>query len=490
MTALALPLVIQGGMGIAVSNWRLARAVSAAGQLGVVSGTALDSVFVRRLQDGDPCGAIRRALENFPIPGVAAEVLKRYFKPGGRAPGEPYRGLPMYKQAVSTVREQVTIAANFVEVWLAKEGHSGLVGINLLTKVQMPNLASLYGAMLAGVDVVLMGAGIPREIPGALDALAQHAPATLRFDVEGQPADQPLYLRFDPAVHGVMDVPLKRPQFYAIVSSHALATTLLRKATGKVDGFIIEGATAGGHNAPPRGALRLNERGEPIYGERDEVDLGVMRELGAPFWLAGGFGTPEGVLEARRNGAAGVQVGTPFAYTDESGLSAEVKRLVLGDVANGRIGIFTDPRASPTGFPFKVIQAPSLVQQDDSRVRLCDLGYLRTAARRDDGKVVYKCSSAPEHNYVASGGTEEETVGRRCLCNGLMSVIGLAQLRTDGSAEPPLLTSGDAVTELATVAKGRLSYTADDVLQFLLAGVGGEAVVMASADAAGGAARA
>ena len=486
MTALALPLVIQGGMGIAVSNWRLARAVAAAGQLGVVSGTALDSVFVRRLQDGDPCGAIRRALENFPIPGVAAEVLKRYFKPGGRAPGEPYRGLPMYKQAVSTVREQVTIAANFVEVWLAKEGHSGLVGINLLTKVQMPNLASLYGAMLAGVDVVLMGAGIPREIPGALDALAQHAPATLRFDVEGQPSDQPLYLRFDPAVHGVTDVPLKRPQFYAIVSSHALATTLLRKATGKVDGFIIEGATAGGHNAPPRGALRLNERGEPIYGERDEVDLGVMRELGAPFWLAGGFGTPEGLLEARRHGAAGVQVGTPFAYTDESGLSTEVKRLVLGDVATGRIGIFTDPRASPTGFPFKVIQAPSLVQQDDSRVRLCDLGYLRTAARRaPDDNVVYKCSSAPEGNYVAAGGALEETVGRRCLCNGLMAVIGLPQLRTDGSAEPPLLTSGDAVTELATVARGRLSYTADDVLQYLLSGVGCDAESLASADAVG-----
>lgn len=474
MTAVALPFVIQGGMGIAVSNWRLANAVAAAGQLGVISGTAIDSVFVRRLQDGDPCGAIRRALENFPNPSVAADLLRRYFKPGGRAPGEPYRGLPMYKQAVSTVREQVTIAANFVEVWLAKEGHSGKVGINLLTKVQMPNLASLYGAMLAGVDVVLMGAGIPREIPGALDALAQHAPATLRFDVEGQPASEPLFLRFDPSVHGATDVPLKRPQFYAIVSSHALATTLLRKATGRVDGFIVEGATAGGHNAPPRGVLHLNERGEPIYGERDEVDLGVMRELGAPFWLAGGFGNPEGLRAALKLGAAGVQVGTPFAYSDESGLSPEVKRTVLGDVAAGRIGIFTDPRASPTGFPFKVIEAPSLVQQDDSRVRLCDLGYLRTAARRADGRLAYKCSSEPVDTYVKSGGNIEDTVGRRCLCNGLMSVIGLAQLRKDGSAEPPLLTSGDAVTELASVAHGRLSYTAADVLDYLLGGASGE----------------
>ena len=94
MSAGALPLIIQGGMGIAVSNWKLARAVSLAGQLGVVSGTALDSVFVRRLQDGDPCGSIRRALASFPKPEISAEILKKYFKPEGRGPDEPYVALP------------------------------------------------------------------------------------------------------------------------------------------------------------------------------------------------------------------------------------------------------------------------------------------------------------------------------------------------------------------------------------------------------------
>lgn len=468
MTAATLPLIIQGGMGIAVSNWKLARAVSMAGQLGVVSGTALDSVFVRRLQDGDPGGAVRRALASFPRPEIAAEMLRRYFKPEGRKPNEPYVSLPMYRQAVSAVREQVTIAANYVEVWLAKEGHQGRVGINLLTKVQMPTLASLYGAMLAGVDVVLMGAGIPREIPGALDALAVHAPAVIRLDVDGQPSDQPMTLSFDPSVHGTTDVPVKRPDFYAIVSAHTLATNLARKATGKVDGFIVEGATAGGHNAPPRGAVQLTERGEPIYGERDIVDLDVMKSLGVPFWLAGSFGTPEGVREACRVGAAGVQVGTAFAYCDESGFTPEIKRQVLSDVAEGRASVFTDPRASPTGFPFKVLHTPSIVQQDDSRVRLCDLGYLRTAARRDDGKLVYRCSAAPVNEYTNAGGTEDDTMGRRCLCNGLMSVIGLGQLRDDGSVEPPLVTSGDCVRELAVVAQGRSSYTASDVLQYLL----------------------
>ncbi|HEY6553858.1 MAG TPA: nitronate monooxygenase, partial [Vicinamibacteria bacterium] len=46
------PQIIQGGMGVAVSSFGLARAVSREGQLGVVSGTALDVVLARRLQSG------------------------------------------------------------------------------------------------------------------------------------------------------------------------------------------------------------------------------------------------------------------------------------------------------------------------------------------------------------------------------------------------------------------------------------------------------
>jgi NAD(P)H-dependent flavin oxidoreductase YrpB (nitropropane dioxygenase family) len=129
----ALPMIIQGGMGIGVSNWSLARAVSRLGQLGVVSGTCIDSVLVRRLQDGDSGGHVRRAMARFPIPGVAEEVLRKYFRPEGRPEGEPYRLLPLWKQAVSDARERLTMLAAFVEVHLAREGHDGQVGMNLLT---------------------------------------------------------------------------------------------------------------------------------------------------------------------------------------------------------------------------------------------------------------------------------------------------------------------------------------------------------------------
>ena len=93
------PHVIQGGMGVAVSGWPLARAVSSVGQLGVVSGTALDVVCARRLQDGDTGGHVRRALAAFPVPRVAEWILAAYFVEGGIAPGEAYRPVPRHTVA-------------------------------------------------------------------------------------------------------------------------------------------------------------------------------------------------------------------------------------------------------------------------------------------------------------------------------------------------------------------------------------------------------
>lgn len=461
------PRIIQGGMGIAVSDWRLARAVSRLGELGVVSGTAIDTVMVRRLQDGDPGGHVRRALAAFPVPHVADDIVKRYFLEGGRDAGVPYRLLPMYRKHVTQARDCITMVANFVEVWLAKEGHDGVVGINLLAKVQMPTLPSLFGAMLAGVDYVLMGAGIPREIPGALDAMAELRPARLKFDVEGDAPGATEELTFDPRRH-VRDLPLqlRRPFFLPIVSAVSLAATLARKANGRVDGFVVEGHTAGGHNAPPRGEPRFSSEGEPIYGERDLVDLAKMRELGLPFWIAGGVGSPESLRAVLAQGATGVQVGTLFAYCDESGLAEPIRHAVLAALPDRLVSLRTDPRASPTRYPFKLVNVPGLTQQDDKRTRNCDLGYLRTAYRRPDGRLGYRCAAEPVEDYVAKGGDIADTVDRRCLCNGLTANVGQPQVRDEGD-ELPLLTSGDELVSLTSFARGRSRYSAADVVQHL-----------------------
>ena len=78
------PILIQGGMGVAVSSWQLARAVARRGHLGVVSGTAIDAVLVRRLQQGDPGGHLRRAMLEFPYQEMVDGILERYFIEGGK----------------------------------------------------------------------------------------------------------------------------------------------------------------------------------------------------------------------------------------------------------------------------------------------------------------------------------------------------------------------------------------------------------------------
>jgi NAD(P)H-dependent flavin oxidoreductase YrpB (nitropropane dioxygenase family) len=404
----------------------------------------------------------------FPLPEVTADALRRYFLPGGRPAGTAYRMLPMYRVGASRARERITILANFVEVWLAREGHGGEVGINLLTKVQLPNLAALYGAMLAGVGFVLMGAGIPRDIPAVLDAFAEGRPASLRLEVEGLSAGREVRVTLDPADYFDPPPALVRPAFLAIVASNSLATMLARKASGRVDGFVIEAPTAGGHNAPPRGAAPLNDRGEPVYGERDVVDLEKMRELGLPFWLAGGTGSPAALRAARAAGAAGIQVGTLFAYTDESGLAPELKQSVLEHVARGEVDVFTDPRASPTGYPFKVVRWPAdPAASGPDRTRICDVGGLRVPYQQPDGRIGYRCAAEPVDAYVQKGGRIEDTKGRRCLCNALFANVGQPQVREEGRLEPTLITSGDDLKALGVFLQGRSSYTAEAALNYL-----------------------
>jgi nitronate monooxygenase len=467
------PKIIQGGMGVGVSNWRLANAVAKLGQLGVVSGTALDSLFVRRLADGDPGGHMRRGLDAFPFPEMAQRIWEEYYIPGGKAAGKPYPLPPMHQRRDLRKVVELCIVSNFVEVYLARDGHKNPVGINFLEKVQMPHLSSIYGAMLAGVGYVLMGAGIPLHIPGVLDAFAMHHPAEYKLSVTGAAQGADTAMNFDPSDYVEGPLPLlDRPRFLAIVSSNTLALTMLRRASGRVDGFVFEGPTAGGHNAPPRGKLQLNAAGEPIYGERDQVNLAELRALGVPFWLAGGYGNPESVRWALEQGAAGVQVGTAFAFSEESGMRPDLKNELIAQAVTNSGVVFTDPLASPTGFPFKVALLQGSYSDQavaEARTRVCDIGLLRESYTTPDGKIGYRCSAEPVANYVAKGGKVEETVGRKCLCNALMANIGHAQARRDGSVEPPLVTVGDDLNTVAQfLAPGRTSYRAADVVESLL----------------------
>jgi nitronate monooxygenase len=478
------PLIIQGGMGAGVSNWKLARSVSELGHLGVVSGTAINSILLRRLQDGDPSGDMRRALAHFPDSQIAQEILDLYFIEGGRPADQAYKLSPLGNLKPSLRFQQLNAVGAFVEVWLAKETHSNPVGINLLEKLQLSTLSALYGAMLADVDYVLMGAGIPREIPGVLDLFAQQRAAAIKVNITGNAtapsvasATEEAFSHFDPAFvfPELLKKPLKRPQFLAIISSATLGSHLIKKSTGRVDGFIIEGFLAGGHNAPPRGPLKLSEKGEPIYGEKDIPDLVAIQKLGLPFWMAGNYATAEKLCEAIDAGASGIQVGTAFAFCRESGMSESIKRAAIKKWglpdSQPKDRVFTDPIASPTDFPFKVAPFEGSLSDQSvylQRKRICDLGYLRSVAVDASGKHVHRCPSEPIDDYLKKGGKIEDTVGRKCLCNALMSNIDQSQIQKNNYQELTLVTAGDDLATLKRfIRKGQNSYSARDVIDLI-----------------------
>ena len=464
-----LPVIIQGGMGIAVSNWELAKTVSLKGQLGVVSGTAIDNVMARRLQDGDKSGNTRRALAAFPNQEIVQKILAKYFVDGGKAPETPYIMVPKITLEQKRDAQEILIVANFVEVWLAKEGHDGLVGINFLHKIQMTTAASVLGAMLAGVDYIIMGAGIPRELPKLIRQISKLEVGSVPVDVIGGPAAQTTINPLDFVPSGTK---IKKPKFLAIISVDVLGTYLARDEETRPDGFIIEHNSAGGHNAPPRGKWEFDANGEPIYGPKDIADIEKMKKLGLPFWLAGTYGSPERVKAALNQGAAGVQVGTLFAISNHSGFSGKTRKQLLDKLKSNSLEIKTDVKASPTSFPIKIAKLEghtSTTEGFAARPKLCDLGYLREPAISESGRTIYRCPSEPDDQFIKKGGAVEDIDGRKCLCNGLMANIGLPQARKDGYVEAPIVTLGSDIEGAKVLLKSHPDgYGADEAVNWLL----------------------
>ena len=465
-------------MGVAISGWELANAVARRGEMGVVSGTVLEVVMARRLQLGDPGGHVRRALDHFPFRDAAQRIIDTYYVPPGGNGDRQMKNVRTFTVEPSLALQELTVAGNFVEVFLAKEGHTGPVGINYLRKIELPIPFAVYGAILAGVDYVIVGAGNPQDIAPLLTRLARNEKVEFPLRVQGLTSrDAEVAMRFDPAdIHGG-DVPeLERPNFLAIVASTDLAAALA-SLPEPPDGFIVEAPSAGGHNAPPRGPRRTDELGQPIYDERDNVDLAKLAELGLPFWLAGAYGTPEGLTEARHAGAAGIQVGTAFAFSSESGLIPELKREITAQVLDGTIEVRSDWRASPTGFPFRIVQVDGTLSDDEvyeDRQRVCDLGALRVPYKTEGGSIGYRCPAEPLRAYSdIKGGRAANTEGRLCLCNGLLATAGLPQVRAKtGYEEPALVTAGSdfgGVKDLmGRIPPGKSFYTAADVIDYLV----------------------
>jgi NAD(P)H-dependent flavin oxidoreductase YrpB (nitropropane dioxygenase family) len=504
--------LIQGGMGVYVSNWRLAQAVAIerpGATAGTVSGTALDVVYVRLLQLGDPGGHARRALAAFDdlfATGIGQKIVDRYFIAGGKPPDQRFESAPMQilraQSGVPAVSGdagdpsqvplqlelevvELLIATGFAEVWLAKHGHSGNIFINFLNKIEVPLMYTMYGAMLAGVDGVIVGAGNPDGLAARCSDLANHRAVTKNISVLYQEAGETFTLTFDPqqvAGGALTQTPLGRPAFLAIVALDALVQALAESASEAPDGFVIEHHSAGGHNANPVGPLHLDATGQPIYSALDDPNLAAIRKVGLPFWLAGGYGSHEQLLVAQAAGATGVQTGSVFALAEESGMRPDYRSAILKELRNGAddAALVRTTMFSPTGFSFKVVQLKDTLADQEiyaSRKRICDIGLLQQVGLSKPGEdgtrtLFQRCAAAPVAGYVNKRGLERNTEERRCLCNGLLACVGLGQvkrLQGEWREEPAIVTLGNHLDGIRRLSRqGQTHYWAKDVVVDIL----------------------
>jgi NAD(P)H-dependent flavin oxidoreductase YrpB (nitropropane dioxygenase family) len=504
--------LLQGGMGAYVSTWRLAKAVAMerpGTTAGTVSGTGLDVVFVRLLQLGDPGGHARRALAAFDAQfqiDIGQKIVDRYFIDGGKAPTTRFKSAPLQivraqdgsdviplpvQQAgpvALTLDKDVVellIATGFAEVWLAKEGHDGNIFINFLHKIELPLIYTMYGAMLAGVDGIIVGAGNPDGLPAVRSRLASHKAVAIDLSVLYSEAGEVFHVPFDPQLVAdgkLAQNPLRRPAFLAIVSLENGVKALAQSPTEAPDGFVIEHHTAGGHNAGPLGPLRKDSEGQPIYGAQDEPDLQAIRQVGLPFWLAGGYGSREGLQRALTAGATGVQVGSNFALAQESGMKATYRSAILDRLKKGAddAALVKTTLFSPTGFPFKVVQLDGTVADEAvyaARRRVCDLGMLQRRGLSKpaaDGtrRLFHRCRAAPLSDFVSKRGLERNTEDQRCLCNGLISCVGLGQVSIQKGElveEPAIVTMGNHLDGIRRLSRhGQATYWVRDVVTDIL----------------------
>ena len=464
------PKIIQGGMGVNISNWILARTVSMLGQQGTLSGVMLERTFVNLLQRGDPDGNIRRALAHFPFPNLAEKVWNKFFVEDGISEGVPMKGFPVFVVKPPDLLVALVICANFAFVWLSKEGHDNPVSINYLEKVAMPHPYAITGAILAGVDRITMGAGIPLHVPQLINSIYEWKVATYPVPVVGKDNTKWNYaMSLDlPNFLGKRPNGLKKPGFIPIVSTSKLASVLAQKLKGSIHGFVVEEPTAGGHNAPPREPV-LNENGEPlpVYGPKDYADFRQMVDLGLPFWVGGSYANPDGLARALSLGAQGIQAGSIFALCQNSGMRLDIRREMRKHGFNGTLEIQTDMRISPTSYPFKKALLSGTISEEavyNARTRICDIGGLVYLYGKENGSIGYRCPAEPVDKYVKKGGDIKDTVGRGCLCNGLFATAGM-----NTEDEPPVVTIGDDLSFLKKVmANKNSSYGAKDAINYLL----------------------
>jgi len=253
---------------------------------------------------------------------------------------------PDLMKATGQSRDRQAIeAANLTaldrEIRAAREisGGSGLIAVNVMRAVSQ-YADYVRQACRSGADAIVVGAGLPFDLPELTE-------------------DYP-------------DVAL-----IPILSEVRAIGLVLKKWQRKgrlPDAIVIEHPRyAGGH----LGAAKLEDLGDARFDFARVVPaaLRLFEEMGIapiPLIVAGGINSPERVRQALALGAAGVQVGTPFAVTEEGDAHLNFKRVLAGARAEDIVTFM-----SVAGLPARAVRTPWLARYLDMEAQLQSRAKLR-----------------------------------------------------------------------------------------------------------------
>lgn len=248
---------------------------------------------------------------------------------------------------------------------------SGAIAINVMVLVKKSYQLSVEGAIDGGADIIIAGAGLPMDLP----EIVGDAKVALVPIVSSGRALQAICRRWD-------------------------------RDKRMPDAVVLEGPLAGGHlGFKAEDVAKPEFQLENIFGPVKAV---AEAHGGFPVVVAGGIYSHEDILRWVQAGADGVQIGTRFAATKESGASEEFKRAIVAVRAED-IEVAVNP-GSPSGLPFRVIKTSPGYQEALARNRplRCTKGYLLHPGQ--DGRMT--CLALQGYDSF-------------CICDGLFSAIGM-----------------------------------------------------------------
>jgi nitronate monooxygenase len=332
--------IVQGGMGVGVSLYPLAKAVAREGGLGVLSSACLDRLVSKR--DNKKLNAYEAAYEEISLSKVKG----------------------------------------------------GFVGINIMTALVRDYSDSVRGALDAGADAIISGAGLPLNLPAIQ--------------------------------------PPKDTALIPIVSS-ARALDIICKKWGKLgyqpDAVVLEGPLAGGHLGFRADQVDLEEN--RLENLLPSVKEQAMKSGDFPVIVAGGIYSHEDIVRYMNMGADGVQIGTRFLATEESSATDAYKQAVVA--AKEEDIVVANRPGSPCGLPFRIIKQSPMFVSALKRARLpkCDKGYV--LLKDAEGRFSVCPAKESNENYF-------------CICNGLLSSGGY-----NGDKEEPLYTVGTCASQVNSI---------------------------------------